>query len=414
MTEDLKPPVLPAQEASLPPPFPETEFRSRRQALASLMGGAGIDVGIVLAPADLIYFTGYDLASQLVVGAGGDSVHLVQINLERVRSGSPVGEVRRSLGVRSVLETVDEMSPPGGSVGLPLDVLPQRQFAAMAERLAGRRLQDLSPLVLRLRRRKSPAELEVLRQAASISAAAFARAREIIRPGLAEFELQLQMEAVEHELGADGAMRSRGWRGFLPWGIVCSGPGTAEVSGHWLTQTGFGPSAARPYSAGRRRLQSGDPVVIDRGLVLHGYHCDEARTMVVGEANDRQLEYWAALGRILAAAIAAVRPGATAAAAYQAAANAAAAEGLLDFFMTRATGGLEYLGHGVGLEIDEPPLVGPRSNEVLEPGMVLALEPKIIVPGWGGMTLEETVAVTEAGHEVITRSSINPLEVAAR
>ena len=412
MTGDRTVPASAMPESSLPPPFPEVEYRTRRQALIELMGAAGIDVGIVLAPADLIYFTGYDLASQLIINGRGEAVHLVQINLQRASAESLGGEVRASLGARTLIDTVDEMCPPQGTVGLPLDVLPQRQFAGIAERLTGRRLVDLSPLVLSLRRRKSPAELAVLRQAATISAAGFARAREIMRAGLAEFELQLQMEAVEHALGADGAMRSRGWRASLPWGMVCSGLGTAEVSGHWLTQTGPGPSAARPYSAGRRRLQAGDQVVIDRGVVFHGYHCDEARTMVVGPATARQRDCWLALRRILAAAIAAVGPGVRASAVYQAALEAARLEGVEDVFMTRALGGLDYVGHGVGLEIDELPLIGPRSDEALQAGTVLALEPKIIVPGWGGMTLEETVVVTEAGREVITRSSVEPLEVA--
>ena len=405
-------PAPPVAEASFPPPFPAAEYRSRQQALIDLMGAAGIDLGIVLAPADLIYFTGYDLASQLIVSGTGRSVHLVQINFDRARSAGPIAEVRRSLGVRSVIEVVNELCPAGGTVGLPLDVMPQRQFAAMSERL-GRPVADLSPLVMGLRSRKSAAELAVLRQAALISEAAFARAREIIRPGLAEYELQLEMESVENGLGADGAMRSRGWRGSLPWGVVCSGAATGEVSGHWLSQTGYGPSAARPYSAGRRRLQAGDQVVMDRGVVLHGYHCDEARTVVTGTESVRQRECWAALVQILGVAIAAVRPGVTAASVYAAAADAARGLGVGGVFMTAALGGREYLGHGVGLEIDEPPLVGPQSGELLQPGMVLALEPKVIIPGWGGMTLEETVAVTEAGAEVLTRSPIEPLSLGA-
>ncbi len=413
VTETGRAPTSPAPESSFAPAFAATEYSSRRQALIEAMGAAGIDVAVVLAPADLVYFTGLDLASQLVVSARGDSVHLVQINLERASSESPVGDTRRSLGVRSVVDAVGDMCPPNGAVGLPFDVLPHRQFAVLEERLSGRRLLDLSPSVLGLRRRKSAAEMRVLREAASISAASFARAREIVRPGLREYELQLEMEGVERELGADGVMRHRGWRGALPWGIVCSGPGTAEVSGHWLTQTGPGPSAARPFAAGRRRLRAGDQVVIDRGVVFHGYHCDEARTMVVRSATPRQQDCWRALRRILAAAVAAVRPGAPVSSVYQAALETAREEGLGEVFMTRALGGVEYLGHGVGLEIDEPPLVGPGSDEALQPGMVLALEPKIIVPGWGGMTLEETVAVTEAGHEVITRSDIDPLEVAS-
>jgi len=132
----------------------------------------------------------------------------------------------------------------------------------------------------------------------------------------------------------------------------------------------------------------------------------------LGPATAWQRDCWLALRRILAAAIAAVGPGVRASAVYQAALEAARLEGVEDVFMTRALGGLDYVGHGVGLEIDELPLIGPRSDEALQAGTVLALEPKIIVPGWGGMTLEETVVVTEAGREVITRSSVEPLEVA--
>jgi Xaa-Pro aminopeptidase len=103
-------------------------------------------------------------------------------------------------------------------------------------------------------------------------------------------------------------------------------------------------------------------------------------------------------------ALTALKPGIPVKKVYAVAKRTAEEEGYGKYFMTRAVYDVEYLGHGVGLEIDEPPLVGPRTNLLMQEGMVFAFEPKIIIPGWGGVDIEDTLTVAAGGVEVLTRT----------
>ncbi len=388
---------------SAAPPFGPDEYRRRLEGLWAKMDAEGLAVAVLMQAADLIYFTGLGLHAQLVVAPQREPVLLVQVNVDRARAEGWVTDVRPSLGFKTLREAVREVAP-AGPVGLELDVTPVTYFQRIREVLGPREYRDISPAILALRAVKSEAELTVLRQAAVISQAGFAEARKRMIPGMTEMELQLRMEMVEKEQGAELVARVRARYGTMAWGICAAGPNSAEVSGYWMTCTGAGPSAAQPYASSRRPLAKGDLVAIDRNVTLHGYNVDEARTMAVGEPDPTAAGYWGALGRIMDATLAAVRPGLPVAGVYRAAAAQAEAEGVLDRFMTLATYNIEYVGHAVGLEGDELPLLTPRAEGNLVPGMVLALEPKVIIPGECGLTLEDTVAVTPDGVEVITRT----------
>jgi len=392
-------------------PFPPPEFRRRLDGLRAGLSKSGLDVALIMDPANLVYFTGLGLHGQLLVPQDRDPVYLVQINQRRASAESSIADVRPSLGLRTVKETLAELGMAGAALGLELDVLPFQQAAKLKETLQTHRVVNISPLIWDLRLTKSAAELAVMAQAARISAANFARFRDLAKPGITEAALFAAMQQNEMELGADRGARTRSWNSHLPHGIVLSGPATTSISGYWMTMTGHGQSAAEPYGTAHRRLEQGDLVILDRVVSYQGYVIDEARTFVLGEANARQQGYWAALETVLNAAIAAVRPGHPVSEVYSEALRAAQETGIAGEFMTRAEYDFAYVGHGVGLEMDEAPLVGPRAETLMLPGMTLALEPKVIIPGWGGLTMEETVVVTLEGREVLTHSLRHPLSI---
>lgn len=394
---------------SAPPPFPDTEYTQRIDRLREELSSHQVDAAVILQPRDLVYFTGIETAAQLVVPQSGDPIHLVQINLDRAQREGAISDVRPSRGLSTLRDVLWKTVLSGGRIGITLDVLPARYVQRLTAMADGLELTDVSDAVMAVRSIKSPAETDVLRSAAAVSRRSFEHARSVAVEGMCEFDLQLEMQHLERAHGADEWMSHRGWNANVAWGILCSGPLTAEISGHWMTQTGSGPSAAQPYGAGGRRFKAEDLILIDRGVVLHGYHCDEARTIVIGEPNERHRHYWSSLQAVLDAAISAIRPGDPVSNVYFAAERAAEQCGIAEYFMTKARYDFAYIGHGVGLEIDEPPIVAPRTRASLLPGMVLALEPKVIVPGWGGLTLEDMVMVTADGAERLTSSPVEPL-----
>jgi Xaa-Pro aminopeptidase len=232
-------------------------------------------------------------------------------------------------------------------------------------------------LVEQARRRKDAAELATLRRAIAITDAAFAAVRPLLRPEMREREAAWELEKAMRERGADG----------LAFDIIVAA----------------GENGSRPHArAGDDLLGRGQPIVMDFGALLEGYHADMTRTVVLGEADER---FWQIYNIVLAAqqaAEAGVRAGLTGQQADAIARDQIAAAGYGDAFG-------HSLGHGVGLAIHEGPRLAQTSQDTLAAGAVVSIEPGIYLPGWGGVRIEDLVALTETGLDVLTQSSKDPV-----
>jgi Xaa-Pro aminopeptidase len=145
-------------------------------------------------------------------------------------------------------------------------------------------------------------------------------------------------------------------------------------------------------------------VILDSGVILAGYCSDMTRTVHVGSVPRRSNEIYYAVLEAQEAAIEAVKPGATAGDVDEAA-RSVLKRAKLDRYFIHSTG------HGVGLEIHEQPRVARGQTEVLEPGMVITIEPGVYLPGEGGVRIEDMVVVTERGHQVLTPATKELLEL---
>ena len=223
-----------------------------------------------------------------------------------------------------------------------------------------------------VRARKDEAEIAAIARAASITDAAFLAAVANLTPGVTERALVWRLELAMRELGADGP-------GFPT--IVASGP--------------FG---ARPHhDPTDRPIESGEPIVIDMGAQVDGYSADLTRTIVVGQPS---AEYEARYNTVLAAqsaALAGIKPGMTGRDADAIARDALIAAGDEAHI-------IHGLGHGVGLLVHEFPSLGKNSDDVLEPGQVVTVEPGLYYEGWGGIRIEDLCVVTETGVEILSQA----------
>ncbi len=382
--------------------FDGDEYRRRWRRLQDILRRDDIAAAVFQQSRNVLYFGGIAVHGQVVVPADGEPTFLVQIDADRAADVSAL-RVAPSRGLRALAATLRDCGAERARIGIEKDALPVALMERLGAVLPDATFVDVNAAAYRCRMRKSDVEVAVLRKAADISSALFETLSQLARPGVTEIELHGVLETRARMLGSDGLMAKRGWNDrTIEHGWLASGPNTAQISGYWLTMSGCGPSPARPYGPTSRRLESGDLLVYDIAVGYHGYHTDQARTYVVGRADDRQRRYAGALVEMQRAAIGATRPGARVGAPYHAALAVAHSHGLTDCFMTHAFYDFAYIGHGVGLEADEPPLLSPRSDDVFEPGMTAAIEPKIIVPGWGGLTLEDTVVVTASGTQTLT------------
>jgi Xaa-Pro aminopeptidase len=244
---------------------------------------------------------------------------------------------------------------------------------------AGVRLKDAPPIVERARMVKDANEITLIREAVELGARLFERAVEVIGPGVKEVEVAAQMELAARQAGAD------------------------EMS--FPTIIASGARSALPHGrASSQLIPAGAFVVCDFGVILSGYCSDQTRTVWVGKVSGDARHAYEAVREAQQAAIEAVRPGATTGEVDAAARKVLQKAGLGKYF-THSTG------HGVGLEIHEIPRVAKGQDEVLQPGMVITIEPGVYFPGKWGVRIEDMVAVTAGGCEVMTPTSKDFLAV---
>jgi Xaa-Pro aminopeptidase len=257
------------------------------------------------------------------------------------------------------------------NVGIEADHLTVAEKKRLADLLpSGVKLRNVPPLVEHARMVKDEEELQLIRAAVQLGATLFDRALEVIKPGVKEVEVAAEMEYMARRAGAEGMS--------FPT-IIASGPRSALPHGR----------------ASEQAIAPGGFVVCDFGVILAGYCSDQTRTVWVGLELDKARSAYYAVKAAQEAAVQAVRPGVTVGDVDSAARKVLAKAGFGRYF-THSTG------HGVGLEIHEPPRVAAAQTEVLKPGMVITIEPGIYFPGEWGIRIEDMVAVTESGCEVLT------------
>jgi len=244
-------------------------------------------------------------------------------------------------------------------------------FRQLSERLIGCELVGIGASLDAIRSCKDSVEIELLDRVASLASASLQSVlTSFFKPGISENDLALELEIEMRRRGADG-------RAFDF--IVASGARGAMPHGR----------------ASDKLLCPGDLVTIDFGAVKDGYHSDETVTVAVGRPSDRGCEIHEVVRQAHDLAIAAVRPGMMCRDLDAVARDYIRDRGYGDFFG-------HGLGHGVGLNIHEKPVISPRSESIVEEGMVFTIEPGIYIPGFGGVRIEDTVVVTADGCRLLT------------
>lgn len=256
------------------------------------------------------------------------------------------------------------------ALALEADRLSQAMWQNVARMLGkGVRLRPTQSLADGLRMVKDATEIDAIRRSVVLNSKAYAQVLKRVKPGMTEVELAAEIEYRMRRLGADGVAFDT---------IVAAGARSALPHAT--------PTAAR---IGEGLL------LVDMGAAVEGYASDMTRVAHVGEPSAKAKDLYAAVLEAQLASIAAVKPGATCDE-VDAAARQALKRRKLDRYFTHSTG------HGLGLEIHEAPRVGARTELRLEAGMVITIEPGVYVEGFGGVRIEDTVLVTDAGVEVLT------------
>lgn len=368
-----------------------------------------IDGLFIAQRVDLFYFTGTAQNGFLYMPAQGKPLLFIRRYWPRARRESCLEHI---VEIKSVQEIPDLISDFYGScpknLAFELDVLPVRQFNFYRDLFKADQFSDGSPLILKVRMIKSSWEIKQLEKTAELSRKTFEYMRTVIRPGLSEIEFAGLFEtfARRHGHGAQVRVRDYQTEGY-PWHVL-SGRSGGMVGMLDSPASGEGTSAAFPCGAGRKPLAAHEPIMVDLSSVLNGYHMDETRMFAMGSLPDRAQKACEAAITIHHRVLEKVRPGITVAELFQISAAAAEALGYSAPYLGPPGYKVTFIGHGVGLELIEPPVIARNKDDRLEPGMTLALEPKMVFHDEFAAGVESVFLVTDRGARLISRV---PVEV---
>lgn len=366
---------------------------------------AGISAALIQKPRNLYYYAGTGQPCNLWIPAEGEPVLFTRRAHQMVESVTWINRIYPANSFQdmlNILEKADLSPSAGNTVAVELDCVPYKIIDRLQKDLGDVKLTNLSGIAMKQRLVKSPDEIEKIREAGRLWALGHEAILQTAKAGKTEYQLAAAMEHACRNNGGDATVWFHRWDGCLPGGgIIASGPNAWVVSGHAMTVTGIGMDPALPWSASERVLEKGDLVVADYGVAKRSYHFDMARTYCIGKASTKQKELWRQLIDLHFRVIERVSAGVTGEELYQVALDTAKGMNLENYFMGVGRERGAYIGHSIGLEIDEWPVLGPKAREPLPVNAVITLEPKFMIPGVGAVMVEDSILVKADGYEML-------------
>ncbi|KUO71760.1 MAG: peptidase M24 [Desulfosporosinus sp. BRH_c37] len=380
---------------------PADELTRRITPLQKLLQQKGVDGALIMDNADLFYFSGTAQRAHLFIPAEGRPLLMVKKSFTRAQEESALEDIISLTKVKDLSKMLNEYGYNNlTTLGLELDVLPAALYLLFLKLFEGAQIVDISGLIRSVRMVKSFYELEVLRDAAQLNYTLFSRAKDYLKEGITELELAGQLEKVYRLAGHSGTVKMRGFDQEVYYGHILSGTNGAIPSCMESPTGGPGVSISFPQGAGYKKIARNEPVMIDYVGVIDGYLADQTRIFCIGQLPDKLVHAHETALLIQEAVKQMAVPGAVCEDIYWHAINMAAESGYGEHFMGYPEP-VSFIGHGIGIELNEWPVLAPGFKTPLEKNMVIAIEPKFIFPE-GVVGIENTFVVGEKGLETLT------------
>jgi len=383
---------------------PATELERRIGRLQQYLKTNTVDAALILQKTDLFYFAGTIQQAHLYVPVQGNPVLMVYKSLERAKAESALSRIvalDSHKNIPAVLNTCGCGMPR--TLGLELDVLPTNLFVTYQSIFSAAELTDVSHGIRLVRAVKSEYELAIMRQAAERSDQVAACVPGLIREGMTELELAGKIEAEARKLGHQGFVRMRLWGSEMFYGHLMAGPTGAVPSFLSSPTGGSGVNPAVAQGPSFKPIQRHEPVLVDYVFAYNGYLSDHTRIFSLGPLPQELVDAHAAMLDVQKMLKGLAKPGVLSGDIYARTLEKVEELGYADFFMGADSERVRFVGHGIGLEVDEYPFLAADQNLELQRGMTIALEPKLIFPGKGVVGIENTHLVTENGLEQFGR-----------
>jgi Xaa-Pro aminopeptidase len=356
-------------------------MQNRIKKLQEVLEKENLDLLLVTSLSNVRYLSGYSGTNGLILISPRESLFLTDFRYKN-QASEQVKYSKIVIAERELILSLPPLSllkPKRLKLGFEQNHLSCGTYRKLKTLLPNCLLVPTENLVESISVKKEQNEIDRIKKAVSITDQVFSEILDFIKPKVKEQDIAAEIEYKFKKYGSSApffeTIIASGKRSALPHGV-----------------------------ASGKRIEKGDFVTLDMGAVYDGYTADMTRTVVVEKANKRQKEVYNIVLKAQKEAISKVKPKIKACDLDKVARGFIKKAGYEKYFG-------HGLGHGIGLLIHDSPTINPTSQQVLEPGMVITIEPGIYIPNWGGVRIEDDVLITKRGYEVLTKAEKNLIEV---
>mgnify|MGYP000643591873 FL=1 len=376
----------------------QPELKLRRDKIRALMAQQGIDAALITCNVNLIYTYGRVVSGYLYLPLNAPA----RLFIKRPNDieGEHIHPIRKPEQITGLLK----------ECGLPLpvklmlegDELPFTEYNRLAACFPETEVVSCGTALIRQARSiKTPIEIEMFRRSGIAHAKAYEQIPSVYQPGMTDRQLSVEIERLMRLEGCLGIFRVFGQSMEIFMGSLLAGDNAAVPSPYDFALGGKGLDPSLPGGVSGTLLQAGQCFMVDMGGNFYGYMGDMSRVFSIGKLNEKAYTAHQVCLDIQNEVASLAKPGTVCEDLYNTAIDMVTKAGFAEYFMGISQQA-RFIGHGIGLEINEMPVLAPRMKQELEPGMVFALEPKIVLPGIGPVGIENSWVVTSEGVEKLT------------
>lgn len=361
------------------------------------MRKASVDALLLADSANIFYLTGHVFRGYIYLPLTGEPVFFVirPVGIE----GINIKYIRKPEQIPSELMTCGENLPE--KIGLELDDLTFTEVSRLQKALNLTVSHDASSIMRETRAVKTPGELELMKADGICQAEAYSRIPRIYKEDMTDIEFQIELERELRLEGCLGYYRTSGRLMEINMGSVLNGQNADAPTPYDFAVGGGGADLSLPVGADGRTMKPGTTVMVDMCGNFNGYQTDMSRVWSIGSISQEALKAHELSREILRLLEHEARPGVPVARLYELALELVKSRGMEKYFMGH-TQHASFIGHGVGIQLNELPVLTPRSRHILEENMTIAIEPKFVIPQVGAVGVENTYVVKPNGLECIT------------
>ena len=379
--------------------IPVHEATLRISKIQSLMKNEGIDAILISDNANKFYTSGRVYNGYTYIPTQGNAIYFVRRPVEL--EGEGLEYIRKPENIAEIL--LQKGLPMPSSLGLELDLAPYSAVQRITKIFLEAKICNASGIMRQARAIKTDYEIELIKTSGAKHTETYSQIPNIYHPNMTDLEFQVEIERISRLEGCLGQFRISGDSMEIYMGNVICGENADAPSPYDFAMGGAGIHPSLPVGCNGTTITSGMAIMVDVNGNYTGYTTDMSRVFSVGALDELSIKAHQCSRHICQELSAMGKPGVEAKSLYEKAIEIVTEEGLEHLFMGhRQKAG--FIGHGVGIEINETPVIAPRSRDILSVGNVIALEPKFVIPSIGAVGIENTYIVTENGMECVTHA----------